>query len=302
MAVSKIVKYVLFATNFLIFVMSLLVLGSSIYALVNKMAFLSFLNQVDDWIPKDIISVFSELITSAAVLFLVVSLLSTIIAFLGCYGAYAENRCMLATYFVLILGMLVAMVVGVVLAGGDIKGTLKKPLEESLKAYNENLSSNNASAEGIVTVIFWNKMQEQFGCCGVSGASDWEELGNFPTEGLDLDKDALEALAEKLEIKIPDLGGLPNMVDGARVPEGCCHYRGTENIFGENGDNDAVKECRKSDPAAENTPYNFEGCFTILEDKFEANQRTVMAVGGGVIALMFLNMLLSFAMCTMVEQ
>ena len=79
----------------------------------------------------------------------------------------------------------------------------------------------------------------------MSGASDWEELGNFPTEGLDLDKDALEALAEKLEIKIPDLGGLPNMVDGARVPEGCCHYRGTENIFGENGDNDAVKASLK---------------------------------------------------------
>ena len=48
----------------------------------------------------------------------------------------------------------------------------------------------------------------------------------------------------------------------------------------------SIQECRKSDPAAENTPYNFEGCFTILEDKFEANQKAAMAVGGGVIALM----------------
>ena len=86
----------------------------------------------------------------------------------------------------------------------------------------------------------------QFKCCGVNNASDWETVGSFPTKGLGISKDALKELATQFGIQIPDLGGLPNIVDGARVPEGCCHFKGEENIFTINdGDNDAVKASSK---------------------------------------------------------
>jgi len=39
----------------------------------------------------------------------------------------------------------------------------------------------------------------------------------------------------------------------------------------------------------------------MIKDKIDSNQNTVVAVAVGVIVVMFLNMLFSFAMCTMVN-
>jgi len=47
--------------------------------------------------------------------------------------------------------------------------------------------------------------------------------------------------------------------------------------------------------------YAWEGCFTVIVDTIEENQGIVSGVAIGVVAVMFLNMLFSFAMCTMVN-
>jgi len=39
----------------------------------------------------------------------------------------------------------------------------------------------------------------------------------------------------------------------------------------------------------------------MIKDRIESNQNTVVGVAIGVVVVMFLNMLFSFAMCTMVK-
>jgi hypothetical protein len=74
--------------TFILQFLSSVVLGLSIWVLVDKPSFLSVLDQA---------SVDFPVYTSAAVILLVGSILVILITFLGCCGAHQDSRCMLAT-------------------------------------------------------------------------------------------------------------------------------------------------------------------------------------------------------------
>ena len=67
---------------------------------------------------------------------------------------------MLGTYFTIILALFIAMVVGAVLGySGNLEKTIKFPLEEALKKYDDNPDNQ---AKGALKTV-WNEVQEEVG-------------------------------------------------------------------------------------------------------------------------------------------
>merc|ERR1712241_88732 len=263
---ANLVKYLLFLTNFLIFGLGLAVCGLGAWVLVDKPSFLNLFEQAKD-VCKEACDGFDvTLYTSAAYILVAIAALIVIIAFFGCCGAYKENKCMLGTYFTIILALFIAMVVGAVLGySGDLEKTIKFPLEEALKKYDDAPGDNQA--KGALKTV-WNEVQEELKCCGINNVTDWTRN------------------PEQFNFDSP-----------ITKPEGCCRKDRNGNALDSNG----IKECRESDESTPGNNYYFEGCYTAMKNQVKDNQNILVGVAIGVVVLMFLNMLFSFALCTMVK-
>ena len=93
-----------------------------------------------------------------------------IVSFVGCNGLCRESTCMMKTFSILLSFVLigqVAFVVGVYILEGDVFSMIEGGMKEKLEDYNEGRNGSIA--------IFWNKVQEQFTCCGIEGPNDWED-------------------------------------------------------------------------------------------------------------------------------
>jgi len=261
---SKLIKYLLFATNFLIFILGLAVFGLGIWVVVDEPSFLDLFSKAQDQLESS--EDFNvEIYTSAAYILLVVSALVVLISFFGCCGAWKENKCMLGTYFTLILALFIVMVVGAVLGySGDLEKSVKDPLKSALSKYSD-VATEDTDPALYGYKMAWNTVQEELKCCGVDDVTDWAVITEWDPVG-------------------------------ANKPAGCCKnmYTGTMTEADE-------LECRTAPQTPGSDTYYFRGCYTMIKDKIEENQNTVVGVAIGVVVVMFLNMMFSFAMCTMVK-
>jgi len=263
MDMSKVIQWFLGTTNFLIFVLGVSVFGLSIWVLVDKPSFLDLFEEAKD------VSGLSEdfdiqFFTSAAYILLVVSIVAVLLSFFGCYGAIKRNKCMLATYFVMVLAMLILMVVGVVLGySGDLDKTIKKPLKEALGSYRDNVDDTEPALFAYKNS--WNKVQEEFKCCGVDNVKDWAG---------------------------PDFQWAPTE---ANKPLGCCMQKQDGTVM----DEAEQLDCRKSSQDPASPVYYFDGCYTVMKDKVKKNEKNILGTATVVAIVMFLNLLSSFAMCAM---
>jgi len=269
---SNIVKYLLFITNFLIFALAVAVLGCGIWVLVDKPTFLNLFEKAEEAVPDLDGKLDISLYTSAAYIIIVIAVLVAIVSFFGCFGALKESKCMLGTYFVLILALFIVMIVGAVLGyTGDIEESLKGPLKEALNAY-KNTATQADDPTGFAYKQAWNEVQFELKCCAIDNVNDWTRNTN---------------------------GWQSNAFN---KPEGCCGWMNTTGSWEDISENtQAVKDCRSSAATFPSTKYAFEGCYTSFVNTITDNQQIVVGVAIGVVVVMFLNMLFSFAMCTMVN-
>lgn len=129
--------------------MALIVCGFGIFALVD----VKQLTELVDAVDKD--SGFG-IIRTGAVILVIVSAIIVLVTFFGCCGALKENRCMLGTYFTIILGLFIIMIVGAVLGVSKSLDELDKPLLSSIEKYDPNSESNDIKA----IVKGWDNVQK----------------------------------------------------------------------------------------------------------------------------------------------
>jgi hypothetical protein len=266
---GSVVKALLFTTNFLVLVLSCAVFGVSIWFLVDSPSFMDLFSKAEEILDTDAAVGVS---TAAAILLLVISIFVIIVAFFGCCGAYKENRCMLGTYFAIVLAAFVVMIVGAVLGyTTDFDKAIKNPLQDSLGKYKDTGDLTDVQE---AYKAAWNQAQKDFKCCGITDYGDWKLYApdaDFPTTPTNMNK-----------------------------PAGCCmvYNDGTEIAT-----TDAQNSCRAAtnttNPPPAGKKYNFNGCYTVFKDEIKDNQSIVVGVAIGIVVVMFLNMLFAFAMCTM---
>ena len=146
-------------TLFLSFVYSqvigCVVLGLGIYALVDGASLVSL---VDESGVSDDINITA--FTSAAYIFIVVAVFVVILTFFGCCGAIKESKCMLGTYFTLILVMFIVMIVGAVLGYSTSMNKLEDALFKTQPRYLNNIECTDCSDSDKAITKAWDEVQE----------------------------------------------------------------------------------------------------------------------------------------------
>lgn len=262
---QKSVKYSLFLTNFLVFVLGLVTLGFGIWVLVDKPSFLDLFDSAQQMIDSG--EDFNiSLYTGAPIILIVVAVITSLIAFFGCCGAVKENKCMLITYFIILLAVFITCIVGAVYVNqGKFEDEIKTPLQKAIVNYQDQPA--DGSKDAAFKSIF-NTVQGELRCCGVEGVKDWATSSN------------------------------PNWdLSGANKPAGCCLFtRGKD----EANSADDIATCRKAAPT-ETTKYYYNGCYDSFVKQITDQQDKIFAAAITTIVIMFLNMISAFALCTMAE-
>ena len=93
------------------------------------------------------------LYSSAAILLIILSLLIIIVTFFGCCGALKENKCMLGTYFAIILVFFIIFIVAAIIGYTQSEDKMQEPLEKSIKSYGMKNKTRITEA--------WDYVQEQ---------------------------------------------------------------------------------------------------------------------------------------------
>ncbi|CAL8264475.1 unnamed protein product [Gadus morhua 'NCC'] len=103
---------------------------------------------------------------SAANLLLVAGGVTMVTGFLGCLGALKEQRCLLMTFFVILL-LLVLTEVTLVLVIHVFHNTLDTKAQDELKEAMKTYTSDEGLKKS------WDNVQKMFKCCGVTNKTDW---------------------------------------------------------------------------------------------------------------------------------
>lgn len=152
------IKYTMFFFNLLTFLAGAALIGTGIWAAVTG----SVINNI---VPDQ------ALATNATYVIIAVGAAIFLIGFLGCCGAVNENRCLLGTFFTLVLILFIVQIVGAVLVI-VYRAPVENAAAQSLKNVQNNTNTRNV----------WNEFQYQFKCCGMDGPGDWDVIpdGCYP--------------------------------------------------------------------------------------------------------------------------
>ncbi|ENN74377.1 tetraspanin-9 [Dendroctonus ponderosae] len=114
---------------------------------------------------------------SADIVAIIIGALTIVLSFFACCGSWLQSRCLLITYFILVVLMFIAEFVLGSLAfvyRDTIKHTFTEKLQDGLSHhYNMSQSPNNL-------LQVWDDVQITFKCCGVVNYMDWHMIDAWP--------------------------------------------------------------------------------------------------------------------------
>ncbi|XP_071360211.1 tetraspanin 34a [Trachinotus anak] len=167
MCCSGFLKIMMFIFNGGIFVAGAAILGVGIWVKVDSGSLLGLLEDVDNAPPE-----ISQLVNVSYLLMAMGGVL-LVIGFLGCCGAVRENKCMLLTFFSIVLIIFLVEVAGavVLLVFQGLAEDLLGELEAGVKSSIQKQYGNEDDA-GLTSL--WNATMEEFKCCGFKNYTDFE--------------------------------------------------------------------------------------------------------------------------------
>lgn len=156
----KCIKVLLFMFNLLFVIAGIALIATGAYVNVK-------MDEYYDFFGKDYLG--------PGILIIVVGVLIFLIAFFGCCGAYKENYCLTMTFAVSL-----AIIFILEIAGGIAGFVLRDKIEDEVKTVLEKTMKNwgEDGHEGVTTT--WDKLQNEFSCCGVNNISDWRNPAYRP--------------------------------------------------------------------------------------------------------------------------
>jgi len=95
----------------------------------------------------------------------------TIVAFLGCCGAWKENGCLLVTFAIILIALLMAEVAVMVLA--FVYYTQIDALLSTSALASLTTTYGTTTAAGVATTNVWDLTHVTFSCCGYNNGTDW---------------------------------------------------------------------------------------------------------------------------------
>lgn len=146
---GKCVKLTLIISNLLILIGGIVVLAVGIWTLVDKSYIETLLG--------------NELYISSANIMIAAGCVAIVLSFLGGYGAYKEIKCMLLTYFILVLLIFVILLIGGVLGyvfRYQIDDNLRPTMLHAIENYDPDKPLDSITEA-------WDLTQSKLKCCGI---------------------------------------------------------------------------------------------------------------------------------------
>lgn len=313
-------KAFLFITNLVICILSIVTIGASIWVLVDSPSFANFL---------DVINADFPVWRTGAIILIVISCLVFILTLFGCVGASKESKCMLGTYSVLVLLIVILAIVGTVLTLNGSIEVLKEPFLDSLEKYDPEGTSQ--ADEDIVRA--WDSVQQDLQCCGVESWTDWMENNPYyanndwkperarsnddDDDGNDRNGKGGKGSRGKSRNSMDDdetaerggsgwlaggamgwddgFGKYPNLDPDFKQQQPELHPKVPESCCDPSKDTEVCA----LNPSTANGLYD-TGCLDAVEESIVANAKVVGGIACGVILLMILNFGIATYMCCVI--
>jgi len=171
---NKCVKYLVFTFNFLIFVVGIAVMATSLVTVFNNDA-RTYFNNI---LAKAGSSFNFDQMNVALYVLAAVGALLLLTGFLGCCGAWTESVCLLSLFFSIVLILFIAELgcgIAILVKKDDVKNALFSEIKKLIEKYYD-------SSQEIKDAI--DKMQTEVGCCGCNGPLDFPLPRGPPTSCL----------------------------------------------------------------------------------------------------------------------
>ncbi|KAI4877050.1 hypothetical protein NFI96_011307 [Prochilodus magdalenae] len=237
------------------------VLGVGIWVTVDKNSLLGILDKVEDAPP--------ELAQLANVGYLMIAVggVLAIMGFLGCCGAISENKCMLLTFFIIVLIIFLAEVAGAIVV--FVFAPLADELLQKVNTQVVTLIQKEYGADTSFTTVMNNTMN-WLDCCGYNNYTDFN--------------------------------GSPFQAGQQVYPETCCISHVCNSASAQ-----AAVLCHSwisvmldniafSSIVAKFIPKNVTGCFNALVKELEDNAVVLGGVAIGIAALEIAAMIVSMVL------
>ncbi|KAH9489070.1 Tetraspanin-11 [Bulinus truncatus] len=204
-----------------------------------------------------------------------------ILSFLGCCGAIKEVKCMLGTFFILLLVMLLGMVIG-----GIVIYVYRNNIGDAiLTELSKSLNETYGDREKMEVTKAWDTMQKYFRCCGVSGGVNSTTSWAYYRENTAWFRNQTETVK-------------------AYVPDSCCR-----NIIEDNrtkcvvGNESIIPTLLPPVGAHQENELLFtEGCYSAVVTLLVDNVRILAGVGAGTSVLMVLGMTFAICLCRRIKD
>ncbi|XP_047222312.1 tetraspanin 34 [Girardinichthys multiradiatus] len=163
---NGILKIMMFIFNGVIFLAGVAILGVGVWVTVDSDSLLGLLDGVED-LPDEVFR-----LAYVGYVMIGVGAALLVIGFLGCCGAIMENRCMLLTFFSVVLIIFLIEVAGAVVlfVFDDVAEDIFDNLEDEVR---KTIQKNYGEDEKMTSL--WNATMEQFECCGYKNYTDFDD-------------------------------------------------------------------------------------------------------------------------------
>ncbi|XP_014253928.1 tetraspanin-9 [Cimex lectularius] len=156
------VRYIFCYVNVLLWLSGCGILGVGIWLRLNHEGYASLVPQYSFF--------------SADFIFVTIGFITVLVTFFACCGSWFQSRCMLITYFSLVIFMFLLEFVLATLAfvyRESLNDFLKDELLDGIKKHYRNSSNNGLD-------MIWNETHTKFHCCGIKSYEDWYSIDAWP--------------------------------------------------------------------------------------------------------------------------
>lgn len=254
-------KYILCIFNFIFFLAGTILLGAGIWLAIDKASLVALIRMAD----SDNVHQFTEpaLIEQMAYVVIVCGAIMFFLSFLGYCGAVRESKCLLTTYGIFMILLLITsfVVAGLAAAYKDRARTETQSfMKSTIMKYYE---SGNQTEDAVTSM--WNHMMATFHCCGVKDNHDFHAAPGWRANSR-----------------------------GRVLPEACCVLEDVKNFI------PLDKNCT-ANPTTTNSYWNI-GCYDAVVDWILLHKEIVLGSLLSVGIIQLLAIFLAFCLCKSIAK